>query len=772
VLRVAARMGVVGVAAGVCVVVLVAGGQRLLHALGVAGTALAACVGAAQVAWGAAKGGWVRRWLSLPPRPRPLLPPSVPGGLTGRARELGEIRDRAGQLLGRRAGTEVVVLWGMSGIGKTTLAAAVAREYGKAFGIVGVWDFLDCPDGGQRQAGEALAGLLRTVARMPAESLREAQPGGGRGSELAILWQDWASRHPTLLVLENVSTFAQVENLIPGEGMHLVLITARRRLGHLPGPGYLPVLLDGLGDDDGLRLLEKEAGRRFSGDEQPEAEELVRWAGGLPLAICLLAAILRDGTSKVADLLTEFRAGGALTVVDERCQGRESVSAAAGYAFRWRLTPPAQRAFLLLALHPLGHGIDAGAVQALTGTSQVHAQLRELCSAALLHPENRNGSQQRYRMHQLLREYACGQLHGALTSAETCEAIERLFSHYWHTAGEVAAPAEPCLTRHTRPGASPAPAPAGPGSSPPGSQRRRAALDWFEAHRDLLMACLGQAMDRHLDRWVVRLTAAMAGFLRNNGPWDQGIIRHAAAVRAAADLGDPIAHGVALNDLGIMYRLAGRHDQALAALQQAHAIFTGTFPASTAERDLWLGQANALNEQGIVHNDRGDHGAAMLAVEPALVLYRKAGDPIGVANASKNLGVALYRAGLDGSDTGRCAQALRCLGDATDGYAAIGDELGVAEVANHQGRLHLHGGDVADALADFHRALDMVDGTGNLLEAARAREGAGDCHRLTRDYDLARRNLETARQLYTDIRAGQHARDVAAKLVRLAPPPR
>ena len=59
------------------------------------------------------------------------------------------------------------------------------------------------------------------------------------------------------------------------------------------------------------------------------------------------------------------------------------------------------------------------------------------------------------------------------------------------------------------------------------------------------------------------------------------------------------------------------------------------------------------------------------------------------------------------------------------GYAAIGDELGVAEVSNHQGRLRLHTGDVTGALADFRRALDMVQRTGNLLEAARAREGAG-----------------------------------------------
>ena len=36
----------------------------------------------------------------------------------------------AGQLLGQGHGTEAVVLWGMSGIGKTTLATAVALQRG------------------------------------------------------------------------------------------------------------------------------------------------------------------------------------------------------------------------------------------------------------------------------------------------------------------------------------------------------------------------------------------------------------------------------------------------------------------------------------------------------------------------------------------------------------------------------------------------------------------------------------------------------------------
>ena len=178
----------VGLVASVCVVVLATGGERLLAALGTAlaalGTALAAWISVLKGVRVAAGGGRVRGWLSPRPRPRSVLPPSAPDGLTGRGRELGKIRGLAEQLLGQGHGTEAVVLWGMSGIGKTTLATAVAREYGKAFRNVGVWDFLDCPGGGQRQAGEALAHLLRTVAGMPGRAPPRS-PAGRRARQPA-----------------------------------------------------------------------------------------------------------------------------------------------------------------------------------------------------------------------------------------------------------------------------------------------------------------------------------------------------------------------------------------------------------------------------------------------------------------------------------------------------------------------------------------------------------------------------------------------------------
>ena len=675
---------------------------------------------------------------------------------TGRGEELNQITVTVADVAETGGVAAVRAIAGMPGVGKTALAVHAAHVLRDRFPDRQLYIDLHAHTPGREpvRPEDALAGLL-TVFGID----RRFLPGDLDGR--AAMWRDKMAGHRALLVLDNAASTSQVAPLLPGDRGCLVLVTSRRHLGDLPGTVtwvWLNVLPPSQAQEMFTRLARRAAG------SPAEVAELVRLAGFLPLAISLLARMFaRHPAWTLADLAAETR-DSPLALTAER----DSIPAAFDVSYR-HLATDQRRFFCRLGLHPGTTTIDAYAAAALAGTSlEEAARLLDVLHGEGLLTET---ARRRYSMHDLIRRYA----RDAITPAEAGEAIERLYCRYWRAAGEEVARAGPCLTRHTRPGARPAPVPASPvGHQPatPGAQQRMAALNWFEAHRELLLACIDQAVERDLHHWVVRLTSVMAGFLRNNGPWDQGIDRHVAAARAAARLGDRIARGVALNDLGIMCRLAGRHEEALDALSQAHAIFADPFPVGIPERDVWLGQANALNEQAIVHNDRADHRAAMLSLEAALSLYHKADDRIGVANASKNLGVALYHVGADRDDTDLCKQALWRLSEATRGYAAIGDELGLAEVSNHKGRLRLHTRDAAGALADFSRALDMVDGTGNRLEAARAHEGIGECHFLDGDHDLARRHLEEARQRYTDIGAEAHSRDVDAKLVRLRPPPR
>jgi tetratricopeptide (TPR) repeat protein len=694
--------------------------------------------------------------------------------ITGRGKELAELRAVAAQLLVRKQGTAIVVLSGMSGIGKTTLATAIAREYRARFDRSGQWDFLRYSGSGQREPGTGLAHLLRNVAGLSAEQLPEDQSDDERDSQRELRWQDWASAHPTLLVLENVSSFAQVRGLIPAEGRHLVLMTSRRNDLHcLPAISCTFIRLEFLSEADSLSLFEEVAGRELAGAAGPRAAELVGLAGGLPLAVCVLAAAVRTRSSTVSHLLAECTASGGthalIELIDEKGAGTGGISAALDVAFG-QLSMTARRIFCLLAQHPLGRDMDAGAARALSGSAHLERDLRQLCEASLLHLDGPDGPDgPRYQMHELVREYARRKILdpcSGISGNEADAAAERLLAHYWSAAREQAARAEPWLSRHTRPGAAAGSGPATrprwvPSPGPSGPELRTASLAWFEEHRELLMACIDYARDQSLDQWVVRLTGVMAGFLRNNGPWDQAISQHAAAAAAAGRLGDQAARGVALNDLGIMSRLAGRLGEAMEALTSSCAIFAG---AAACERGSLIGQANALNEQGIVLNELRDHAGALIVLARALCLYREAGDAIGIANASKNLGVAEYHAGFSRGEVGLRSQALVLLEDAFRGYADIGDELGQAEVCNHRGRLHLRAGDIAAARADFRHARDWVSRAGGLLETARASEGLGLCCQAVGDSVQARKYLERAGQVFADIRAEPACLRVGAAL--------
>jgi tetratricopeptide (TPR) repeat protein len=298
-------------------------------------------------------------------------------------------------------------------------------------------------------------------------------------------------------------------------------------------------------------------------------------------------------------------------------------------------------------------------------------------------------------------------------------------------------------------------------SGVPAALARTAALDWFEQRRPHLLACLDDATTNHLHHWVVRLTGAMAGFLRNHGPWDQAITLHEAAVRAAAHLADEPARAVALNDLGIMYRLACKPaDTALPVLREAHDIFSGDLPAHVRPRDAKLGQANALHEQGVVHNHQHDYDDAVDVLKPAFDLYREIVDRIGMANAAKNLGVAQYKIGLRGA-------ALALLDEAIGHYHEADDTLGQVEVLNHRGSLYLTSDEPDPALDDFRTALNRVDEVGSPLERARANEGIGLCHDRNGEFAGAATFLENARDIYTRIGAHRHRDRVMAKLDEL-----
>jgi hypothetical protein len=236
--------------------------------------------------------------------PRPTV-------LTGREALLAEIDGRLAAALGR-AGPQLVVLCGLGGAGKTSVAVEYAH---RRLGTVGVcWQFA-------AEDPVVLAtqfGVL--AAQLGARDLADTRdPVAAVHAVLARAQSGW------LLVFDNAPDLAAVEAFLPPAGPGHVLITSQRQ--HWPAGWAVQV-----------PVLETEVAAQFlaarTGDpNQGAALELAEELGGLPLALEQAAAYIQAVGTSLAGYLVLFRARQAdLLSRGEAAGHREHVAATLGLA--------------------------------------------------------------------------------------------------------------------------------------------------------------------------------------------------------------------------------------------------------------------------------------------------------------------------------------------------------------------------------------------------------------------------------------------------------
>jgi tetratricopeptide (TPR) repeat protein len=424
----------------------------------------------------------------------------------------------------------------------------------------------------------------------------------------------------------------------------------------------------------------------------------------------------------------------------------KNLSVAAAFNLSYEdLAEDQQRLFRRLALHP-GPDIDGFAAAALDGTglAATRRKLEALYDQYLLTAPVKG----RYRLHDLIREYARALAERDDLGSDRDQATARLLDYYQHAG----ASADALLARQARP----APAPAA-GTVPiavPAMVGQDQALAWARGERANLLGCLDHATGTGQYARIVALTAGLASLLRHDGPWAEAIARHSAAVYAAQQLGDRLGQGNALTDLGEARCLAGDHPGAARDLEEALGIY----------RDLGdrLGQANVLSESGRLRL-AGDHVGAARDLEEALGIYRDLGDRLGQANALSSLGEARRLAG----DFPGAAQAVE---DALGVYRDLGDRLGQANALNALGRMRRMTGDFPGAAAVLEGALGIYRDLGDQLGQAHALIFLAEARRLAGNRLGAVRALEEALDIYRNIgdRLGQaHALNALGRMRRM-----
>jgi tetratricopeptide (TPR) repeat protein/transcriptional regulator with XRE-family HTH domain len=693
--------------------------------------------------------------------PARTLPRDI-ASFTGRQEELAELMAAVADAADAGGVVRIHAIGGMAGVGKTAFAVHAAHRLADRFPGGQIFLALHGHTPGQQPVdpADALAGLLLTAGVAP------AQIPSGLAARMA-LWRDRLAGRKLLLVLDDAVGSAQVLPLLPGTGGSLVLVTSRRQLSALEDA--TAVSLDTLPAGDAAGLLVRLAGRPGLGAGDPGMAEITGLCGYLPLAIGMVARQLRHHPA-----WTPIGRAADLAAARDRLDlmATENLSVAAAFDLSYEdLDPDLRRLFRRLALHP-GTQIDEHAAAALDGTGLAAARrgLEALYDQHLL-TEPAPG---RYRMHDLIREHA--RVLADRLDPDPELATARLLDYYQRAAARAAA----LTARQTRPGGTGAQD--APPAAIPAFADSEQALTWARAERASLLACLDHVTSVGQHVRVIALTAALAGFWRNDGPWADAIIRHQAAVQAARHLGDRLGQANALSDLGEVRRLTGNSPAAAQDLEQSLAIY----------RELGdrLGQANALSDLGEVRRQTGDYLPAVRALEQALAIYRELGDRLGQAGTLNHLGLvrrltgdypaaagaqeqalAIYR---ELGDRLGQANALSSLGDVrrlTDDYPAaardleqalaifrdLGNQLGQANALNYLGDVRRHAGDYPAAARDLEQALAIFRSLGNQLGQANALNYLGDIRRHTGDYPAAARAHEQALAIFSDLgnRMGQ-----------------
>jgi DNA-binding SARP family transcriptional activator/tetratricopeptide (TPR) repeat protein len=634
-----------------------------------------------------------------PPGPAatPRQLPSPPAWFTGRTRELAELT--AAMRPDGAAGATVVVsaIGGAGGIGKTWLALHWAHQHRDEF-----------PDGqlyvnlrGFEPGGEPLAPSTAIRSFLTALGVPAAALPADLDSQSGLLRSLLAGRR-VLLVLDNARDSAQVVPLLPGASGCAVLITSRQRLtGLVAANGARPLALDLMPEREAAGVLRARLGPALAAE--PEAlDALLRHCGGLPLALGIVAArVATEPHGSLAALAAEL--GDRRTRLDALDAGDLALSLRAVLASSVRnLSGPAARLLRYLGGAP-GPDIGLAAAVSMAGTDPagVRPALRELIGANLL-VEDPPG---RYRMHDLVRLYAA-ELAAAEPGGDGSAALARLLDHYLHTAC-----AADRLLQPMRDPIPPAPARAGVRVHPPAD--RPAALAWFAAEHQALLAAARCAAGAGHDRHAWQLAWACVYLLDQRGNWHDQVAMHEAALAGARRLADDAALAHAHRGLARGYTWLQRCDEARAHLQESLAAY------------LRLGDPAG---QGFVHRSlarisarQGRPARAVQEDRRALELFEAAGHDHGRAQALNALG--WHHAHLDDLE-----QAVRCCRRAIAIQQRIGDRVGEGMTWDSLAFTRYRGRHYQQAVVAYRRAASLLREHDNPYHEALVTDHLGDAY--------------------------------------------
>lgn len=642
-----------------------------------------------------------------PPVPHEL--PPVPPRFTNRTSELAELRR------GRTEGAQVLVLSGIGGIGKTSLAAQWAHE------IAG-----DYPDGqihlqlgGGRGEPVVPADVLGTVLRSLGADPRYLPR---TVEDRAALLRTLTHGRRVLVLADDAVGEAQVRPLIPASPGCTLIVTARSRLIGLLPHGAVFVDVDPLPEAEAAELLGRLLNR--AADAVPQLPAFAAAAAGVPLALCAIAGALSLDPGHTPDSARALLARTDPLTLEDSVDNALNAAVAA-------LPDAARRLHLLCALHP-GRHLPLGAAAALAGTGEEDTReaLQMMTAMSLTRPT----APQVWTLYDVVQEHARTRAEEEIPEEDRETALDRLFEHYL-----IAAAAADITLNRTRLRY----ATAFDRAASDLFDDRKAALQWWDSEGETVAALvrLAHTTHRHTPAWEL-VDACKAWFVtrRPYETWREltdlalssaSIISHH---RAQAGMLLSKAQGAMCSqDFGLAEELAGT-----AGAIAERAGDRRSYASSLEVRARALDAAGRLEEAAPFH-------------KKAIRLAEEYGSPRSIALKKRFYGEHKNLRGLQSGALALLDQALEVFRQADDDYQITQVLLGRVGALLEVGR-------VDDAAAAAAEAAEIAAATDAVFQQGAAAEAMASVETVRGDGPARRRNLETALERYHSLGAPEAQR--------------